>query len=228
MSIVWVVLFIGFVLLLGLGFTHKIIPFQAVRWVLVGYFGILSISYVASFFVPEEQVLSKDLLFTVEQQTDDYFSFYELVKEGKLEETELIEIVEEWSFPYEETELSLMDSHIQIMIERKPETDGEIEVTHYKTKSILDGKIEPSSLIISQEDTTFYFYEEKKPGFANEVTIALYGRDFVISQFVDVEKIDLFGQYRFNDIIWDNLIYIKIPKNVELDEHSQYYLINDE
>jgi hypothetical protein len=149
--------------------------------------------------------------------------------EGKQIEKENIDgvfIKKQWDFPYEGKQLDITQVGQQysipfILVERKEDNDGQIEVIHYYTRTIIENieftdkrgpftiQLEKNQLMISNPNMI-------------DIHVGKFAKEFTISQFTSENGLDLFSDR--NHIDGTNVLYIRVPKNVEVEGEVQFVM----
>ncbi|OEF96613.1 hypothetical protein [Desulfuribacillus alkaliarsenatis] len=201
--------------------------FERVRWLLAGYTVLLLIAIAIFYMLPKDQFIQQDIISGSELASEEYYShnFYEIAKQGKLEESEGIIRNGQWSFDYNDDLLRITDSqgmpaNVWIMAERSEDLEGEIQIYSYTTRTILRGidltedikapnvRIEGNRLII-QEALPYELY------FAN------FKQEYVIGQFLTSSPL-VDTNYNANRAIFGSrMLLVKVPANLEV-EHGEY------
>lgn len=146
--------------------------------------------------------------------------------EGKQIEKENIDgvfIKNRWDFPYEAKQLEVTQVDERhgipfILIERK-EDDGQIEVIQYYTRAIIE------NIELTDEIAPFTIQLEKNQLMISnpnviDMHVGKFAKEFTISQFTSQNGIDLFSDV--NHIHGANVLYIRVPKNVEVEGEVQF------
>lgn len=133
-------------------------------------------------------------------------------------------IKKQWDFPYEGKQLDITQVGQQysspfILVERKEGDDGQIEVIHYYTRTIIE------NIEFTDERGPFTIQLEKDQLMISnpnmiDINVGQFAKEFTISQFTSQNGMDLFSDV--NQIDGTNVLYIRVPKNVEVEGEVQF------
>lgn len=197
---------------------------------LLGVYGVLLLVAVGLFyFLPIEESLNKvvenqEELAQAERAGDLLIN---AASEGKQIEKENIDgvlIKKQWDFPYEGKLLDITQVDEQystafILVERKDVEDEQVEVAQYYTRTILENieltdDIAPFTIELEEERLTISDTN------VIDIDVGKFAKEFTISQFTSRNGIDLFSDE--NRIRGENVLYIRVPKNVEVEGEVQF------
>ncbi|OLS39290.1 hypothetical protein [Bacillus sp. MRMR6] len=193
-----------------------------VRWMLGGYILVLLISTgIAPLLQTTEATYKK--VGKDQDFANEGFQIYEAAIEGEIERVDRKYISETWNFDYDGNQLDI--SHVdgeyisfQTVVERKATNDGKIEAIYYKAGSGMNDmdltevvnpiRMELSGdtlILMNPKITTLTFYQFEQP--------------FTIKQFTG----ESWQGHHTHFIDGQSVLYLRIPKNLELIDKSQLY-----
>jgi hypothetical protein len=199
------------------------------KLVLGVYGALLLVAVVLFYLLPIEGSLNKvvenqEELTKAEQAGNLLMS---AASEGKQIEKENIDgvlIKKQWDFPYEGKQLDIAQVGQQysipfLLVERKDDDDGQIEVIHYYTRTIIE------NIEFTDERGPFTIQLEKDQLMISnpnmiDIHVGKFAKEFTISQFTSQNSMDLFSDV--NQIDGTNVLYIRVPKNVEVEGEVQF------
>lgn len=205
-------------------FGARIMKGVGMTRVFTGYIIVLLIASVFSFFLPEKEsfagryVTNKELM--EQQRLSD--KIYSIIEEGKIAEADGLIEKDSWSFPLEGNVLNInsYNQNSAIFIEKVDGLDGNIEVSHYMTKSYINN-VDVTDRFTSPRvefmDSKLSLY----PAEVVEVKVVQFGNPFPFSQFSGNE-IEFPGYFGMNHGM--EFIYIRIPEGTEIN--GEGHLIN--
>ncbi|WP_026673289.1 hypothetical protein [Alkalihalobacterium bogoriense] len=223
-----VLIFIIMILLYAVKREHQTNPVfftsKRVKWLFTFYVIVLLIGCVASLLIPVQQA-DNLTLYTDEDDMKAEDQFYEKVYSGQIEQIENIQQLQSETFLYQGSDLQLQVQEDQfitevVVVEQKHQNDGLVEVLYYSTRELVGsvGYSEPFQVIQKEDSLTFSFPERI------EFEFAANKQPFPVSQFSGE---DLFA-YSYRHLIGQNVIYIKIPADVQLitgDDFPVHYIV---
>ncbi|MBZ5750787.1 hypothetical protein [Metabacillus rhizolycopersici] len=199
------------------------------KLVLGVYGALLLVAVVLFYLLPIEESLNK----VVENQEELAKAeraghlLINAASEGKQIEKENIDgvlIKKQWDFPYEGKQLEITQVDEQyssafILVERKDVEDNQVEVTQYYTRTIIENieltdDIVPFTIELEEERLTISDTN------MIDIHVGKFAKEFTISQFTSRNGIDLFSDV--NRIGGENVLYIRVPKNVEVEGAVQF------
>lgn len=212
-----------------LSFKRTHVSEQKVKSIFLIYFGVLVLAMAVYIFLPKDyyyfemdgQYYEVDQANLETEYGDDYFSFYEVVAEDKIDEIEDVYIEETWEFDYEDDTLTVRGSDyfpISTFVEEKEVDDDKIEITLYRTKATVEG-IDISDQIklpkLSLKENQLFFTPPERL----EMSFYRLDKEAVITQFTGNPW------YDFNHRISKTgaqMLYIKVPKDLKIEEDNVY------
>ncbi|WP_216772142.1 hypothetical protein, partial [Metabacillus halosaccharovorans] len=134
-----------------------------------------------------------------------------------------VEINHQSTIPYggNQLELSVEETYgpLTILVERKEESDDEIEFIEYHTKTIIENldltdEFDPLSVSI-EEDLL-----RVMNGGGKDIKIGMFDKEFTISQFTSDQGLELFSDSHH---VWgEHVLFLRIPKDVEIIDDFDY------
>ena len=192
-------------------------------WLLAGYFAVLLCSPLVLWLLPPERLhrpVEAAALHKAEAAARDLFP---AAMAGRPQSVDGVKILGEWQFSLAGDSLRITGSHpdrgLSVLVERKDENDGIIEVTHYFTKTIL-GTIDVSAQVrlveVTLTENTLKITEPEQ----YEIEVIRFWQDSMAAQILgDAAR----RQLRFNIIGGNQLLYLRVPQGVQIEE-SKYHL----
>lgn len=210
----------------------RFITQQKLKWLLGGYVMILLASLLVLQVLPEERFSQVDEVNneTLRKAQEASQGFFEMVMAGKPEQVDGIEILRQWDFEFQGKQLSIgTDDYAAVMVfvERKKENDGKIEATHYVTKTILD-KVDVTAGIKSPTLSLKGNRLMKTEPEEYKIEIARFKREFLTEQFLkDSEQQETPAKHYLNHAFGANILYVRIPRDVEVLSKAGVILIDE-
>ncbi|MBT9173585.1 MAG: hypothetical protein DDT21_01986 [Syntrophomonadaceae bacterium] len=192
-------------------------------WLLAGYFAVLLCSPLVLWLLPPD-VLSSPVegaaLRKAEAAARDLFP---AAMAGRPQSVDDVGILGEWQFSLDGDSLRIAGRHpyrgLSVLVERKDENDGIIEATHYFTRTIL-GMIDVSAQVrpveVTLTENTLMITEPEQ----YRIEVIRFWQDSMAAQILgDAAR----RQLRFNVIGGNQLLYLRVPQGVQIEE-SKYHL----
>lgn len=140
------------------------------------------------------------------------------LSKDKLNQMEGVYIKGKWNFTYNKNKLEIASSDSQnsgvwIFVERKDTNDNKVEAVYYTTKTIIDridltDKINSPKLALEGDRLNIIKAEPY------EIKLIKYQKEFTVTQF-SLEK-DMESQEKPSNVMGSRIIYLKIPKDIQL------------
>jgi hypothetical protein len=197
---------------------------RSIRWILLGYIVLLMVSVVVSYTIPQddEKVIGPGT--SIEDAENFVQNFHEAISRGNLSKVEGIFTINDWSFPLHESGLHFKlnqedQSGMRLLIERKADNDGKVEVFHYTTPYIVQG-IDVSEYLVNSpkvelENGVLSITRPER----SQIRLARFHREFTITQFT--------GENIFSDdyygLIGESVLYVKVPEIVQITADEYIY-----
>ncbi|UOE96203.1 hypothetical protein [Alkalihalobacillus sp. LMS39] len=199
---------------------------KKIKWLFSFYVIVLVIGCITAFFIPVKQVNSVET-YTDEENTKATEEFYDNVYSGQIEDIENIQQLQYEQFSYQGSELHMKlqeDEFIDevIVVEQKQTNDELVEVAYYSTRTLAsDAVYSQTPFFVTQEQNTLLFSFPEQV----EIEFAATKQPFTVSQFSGED----WFSYSYRHLIGQNVIYVKIPKDVQLivGEDFPVYYMND-
>lgn len=202
----------------------KFITSSKVYYILGGYVALLLVSVVV-FLVspyPETSLLSEEL--DTGKTPILYGIQYDIIEDKIPIENFSAYKDKEWEFELTGKELMIQSNpndtvELEIIIEKKKEADGRVEVASYNTPTMVENL--DLSQFISSTDVVFQnrnTLEIIDP--YDEINVVKFSKEFIFNQFSkdnDNDE-DRFSDYRTD--LGERLLYIRIPKDVTVDAYD--------
>jgi hypothetical protein len=207
-------------------YTHK----NGIRYAMFAFPIILLISTIVYYLLPTDKfVYGYDPFIDDEKEHVEYSGFQEAVAEGRINELDTIKVRENWNFEYasEQLEISVSeDVYTWVVIERKNENDGLIEVNHFQAKNYVDG-MEMTNIKNNYQVTLEGETLRIIPPKPYEVKISAFKPDFVLTQFQEKGKN---GTTDFMSVDPEGyqVIYLRVPKELELTGATYLQFVGEE
>lgn len=192
------------------------------------YCGILLITTVVYYFMPYEKYKDNKVLDMQEMENEELINvmFHDAVSKGTVSDLPGVSKKKEWSFTFEGDSLmigGLEQFHSRVAVERKMENDQKIEATHFTTKNIIEG-IDFTEYLKSPEislngDNLIIVAPERI-----RIEASAYRKELFLNQFIEDKHKE---RMSIGQIMAQEVIYIRIPNNVELEDSSNVTFIDD-
>lgn len=223
------ILLIGllFLFIIFISYMRKYAHHKKIKWALGSYAVILVIALIAFQLIPDEglndyQYVDKETLERLRYE-DMYNDLYNIAREGRLAETEGVQMNQEWTFEFAGEQLEVVDVDgrgIWVMAERRDTDDNKIQVIEYNARSIMSGidftdKIKPYDLTLQGNKLLVERPEEYR------IEFITFRNDFIVSQFTDDGRNNATNSSR--SFMGPRILMLSIPANLELDT-SRYYI----
>ncbi|WP_078435613.1 hypothetical protein [Metabacillus halosaccharovorans] len=198
------------------------------KWILVVYGAVLLLALISSYFMPVgESLVYKNVSETERDEAERAGAALvkaaydrENIRENTIEG---VEINHQSTIPFEgnQLELSVEETFgpLTILVERKEESDDEIEFIEYHTKTIIENldltdEFDPLSVSI-EEDLL-----RVMNGGGKDIKIGMFDKEFTISQFTSDQGLELFSDSHH---VWgEHVLFLRIPKNVKIIDEFDY------
>ncbi|MFP7300289.1 hypothetical protein [Neobacillus niacini] len=198
---------------------RKVLLGSRLGWMLGGYVAILLICTGVSPLLPNKDVNYKTLNNNQELEKEST-ELYEAAIEGNIDQIDKKFVSKEWSLDYGEKELTIATVNDElistlVLVERKTVNDGKIEAIHYKTRSGVNNmeitELEkPIQIDLNGNTLTIGNPEKVKLKFSQ------YQQAFTLNQFTG-EKTFRRSTHFYGGT---SILYLKIPKDLKLIDHS--------
>jgi hypothetical protein len=195
---------------------NKKIYSHIVPKVFVGYFVVLLFCLVLDIFHPLEKSTFQHIYNNSKELEMERVELLDAAEVGKFNEINPKMLKAEWDAEYDDKQLNLAvqngdNFNVFVVVERKEINDEKIEVKFYKSTSSADSyKINPIGIELSG-DTLFLIKPEPV-----KVNFSQFENPFTINQFTG----DKWFQHDTNFVHGQNVIYLQIPKNLQLVDKS--------
>lgn len=196
---------------------------QWFRLILAGYGAILLVGTVLVFILPMKSNISGKIVQS-ERPEEEYVDLYEVAMLGKLEEEKYALKQKEWSFDYKEDTLELKAEaegqfFSQIVVERTDVSDGNIQAVFYKGRTFINNwdvtaVTKPVVLTLDGNTITLGNPEHVSLEFSD------FGNPFTVAQFTEENWFEKGGNFTSSQ----DLLYLKIPKNLKINNPTQLYI----
>lgn len=206
-----------------------------------GYIVILLIAVVLFFLDPFPAKSTFDKEVDMDKMMRSYAILNDVVYDGKSIDIFDDYIENKWEFEFKENQFSIQqenDSYMYIIIDEKEEDDGIIEVTTYRTPTIVEGiditdQLDPVGVTFSSNTLQIM------PAY-NRFKFVTFEQEFTSKQFSphesELSEGDFWGMdgaegYDMEQSYYDrtvhsgeDLLYIRIPKGIKVNESDELYL----
>jgi hypothetical protein len=195
---------------------NKKIYNHVVPKVFVGYFAVLLICLVLDIFHPLEKGTFQQSYNNSKKLEMERVELLDAAEVGKFNEINPKMLKAEWDAEYDDKQLNLAvqngdDFNVFVVVKRKEINDGKIEAKYYKSSSSLDSyKINQIEIELSG-DTLFLIKPEPV-----KINFSQFENPFTVNQFTG----DRWFQRDTNFVHGQNVIYLQIPKNIQLVDQS--------
>ncbi|WP_158736847.1 hypothetical protein [Alteribacillus sp. YIM 98480] len=193
-------------------------------WLFGGYAAVLLFSSALFFLIAGEDN-GTDEEISAEIAEQEAQKLQAAAREGKDEDINKDYRKKQWTFEYEESQLSIEtpDNSVNgtdILMERKEENDQVIEADYYQTPSSIEGKMaEPArNPSIQQTETALIIRNPEE----DRLEYSAFKEEFPFNQ--GSEKINVFENSSL--VLGSTLIYLRVPKdlNVNMDSYQVQYV----
>jgi len=187
------------------------------------YVSLLFLSMVV-YYVAADKELSFASNITSEELYRESDELFKLLQDGDINQINPNYVRNNWSFPYEQDQISIDQSTSsgngwQIMIKRKEQNDGEIDITYYSGPTTINGYDVSTKLdefVIELNEDVLRIPQSTLADF----NYIIFEKPYVASQFNEKRDwMNIVEQGR-------SVIYLEIPNNLEVLDSS--YLNNIE
>ncbi|MCM3693594.1 hypothetical protein [Neobacillus niacini] len=216
--IILIIIF-SIVRILRSGRMKKILQGSRLRWMLGGYVAILLICTGVSPLLPDKEVTYK-VIKNSQDLDKESTELYEAAIEGNIDKVDNKYINKRWSFGYEEQELTIATENNElintaVIVERKTVNDGKIEALHFKTRSGVNNmeitELEkPIRAELKGNTLTIKNPEKVKLKFSQ------FQHAFTVNQFTGEKPFSRSTHFYGGT----SILYLKIPKDLKLVDHS--------
>ncbi|MBS4201940.1 hypothetical protein KHA93_20245 [Bacillus sp. FJAT-49732] len=143
---------------------------------------------------------------------------------GRIDDIDPSLIREEWKYDYSGKELQIrqVEGYFDgtIIVDRKPENDGSIEVK-YIAASNLDGfditdEMSPLNAEIQNNNLNLSFKSRQR-----EISFTTYKKEFVINQFTGNKNYNMWSSSSFGEARY---VFLKIPKDLKIVEDEDIWV----
>ena len=195
------------------------IPVNYKKYLVIIYCSILLASTVALYFIPKNNLISITETNNQISNIPNKEDFKDLTSQGKLATSDAFTQKGNWSFDYTEKKLRITSrpGNDPLFVERKNIDDGKIEVINYVAYSSFQGinindRIKTFSVNLSKNELMLYDEENY------DIKINQFNSDFIIYQFKKAAPYQINTDYL--PFFAMKIMYIKIPKSLQLDDNS--------
>ncbi|MGM0876246.1 MAG: hypothetical protein ACQEWV_16115 [Bacillota bacterium] len=201
-----------------------------VKWVLSFYGVLLLVALVLFYVLPNERSLNyivdnKPELAKAEKASQQLTMATSEGKQIDKENIDGVKVKKRWDFTYEGKKLEITGYDEQYasgftLVERKDVNDNKIEVTQYHTRTIiqnieLTNEVGPFIIELAEDTLTI--------GDPNDIEfhVGKFDKEFTITQFTEEWSIE--DPFSNEEDIWgENVLYIRVPKDVEVNGEVQF------
>lgn len=188
------------------------------------YFGIIVISLAVFLVIPEKNFME---LGRVDQ--NGYHKaelaarqIYEAAQEGRLDQTEGLQIKGQWSFEFSGDRLQLVNPgaeplNIMIIAERKGSNGGKIEILNYRSTTVLEG-LDFTDTLSSPHEAALSGNQLAIKGIGPKEVKLYRSRDSVINQFRRESEGN--GSRISGNVFGGQVLYMTIPQQVQIDDSA--------
>lgn len=198
---------------------------------LVAYLAILLLTLAWSYMIPEENLFNQAVATAeeIENARWAYQKLHKAAKEGRPDQVEGVQVNGEWSFEYKgkELEIEAPDLGHSIMVERKKVDDGIIEAIGYVTPTIAD-QMNFTNRMGTPELRLKFNKLRIKPAGPYEAKVLKFHRAFPITQFLGDVKEQQRGGDGFISTEGQQMIYLRIPKSLQIDAKVYIQMVGAE
>jgi energy-coupling factor transporter transmembrane protein EcfT len=211
----------------------KKVPFLQklnLKW-MFSIYGVLLLVAIGLFYVlPIERSSNKivdnqDKLVKVEKARQLLTMAASEGKQISKEKIDGVEIKNQWDFTYGEKQLDVTIADEQLgtlftLVERKNVNDDRVEVIQYHTRTIIENldltdEIRPLTLELVEGELLI------RDTNAVDIHLGKFAKEFTISQFTEEKGIE--ASFIDEDHIWaENVLYIRVPKDIEIEGDFQF------
>jgi hypothetical protein len=214
------IIILSFVSIMKSGRMKKNLLGSRLRWMLGGYVAILLICTGVSPLLPDDKEVTYKIINNSQDIEKESTELYDAANEGNIEKIDNKFINKVWSLGYEEQELTITTENDElistaVIVERKTTNDGKIEALHYKTRSGVNNmeitELEnPLRIVLNKNTLTIMNPEKVKLKFSQ------FQQAFTINQFTGEKP------FRHSTRFYGgtSILYLKIPKDLKLVDHS--------
>lgn len=225
-------IFIGLVLLFGsfLKNSGRYLHQRKFKWILAGYFLILLASAVMLPLLPQEGFADQNIVGedTLQQQRKASRQLFNFAQMGMPDSVEGVMVPEKWAFEYGGEILTITtrgNFYNPIIVERKDQNDGLVEVSYYTTRTIMN-RIDVTDLIVPPQITLqqdrLIMEHPKQDAFK----LAGFRREFIIAYLTDKPAAPLLMQPDSSPApMGHQIIYLRIPRDLELTSREYLHFV---
>lgn len=214
-------IFLLFIVIVGCFLTMRVgkkyMTIKVTHWILFIYMGVLVLATLLAPLIVKDSASIEN---AAQGMTDKQFSgFYEKLNTGNLSEIDSKFLIKEMTFKnYNDQQLTIETNTMnepQIFVEKKQNSDATIEVFVYSSGLVVDGldfsnRIKPFQFeLIGNQLLIQQIYQE--------LNVAIVGNSFPVRQFTGQSLFD--HHYSSSG---DSVIYLKVPKDLEMNEDNIY------
>lgn len=216
-------LLLFFLMKSGRGFTIRFINGRKTYILLTIYIVVLLISVGVFFIIPSPEKSISNQVVELDKVLNSNVIVDDVVYGGGSIELYDDYIENKWEFELEADDLSIIDqmneAYMPIIIDEKDEADGMVEVTTYRTPSVVKGMD-----ITDQIDAVGISFSPHKLQVMvayTKLSFVTFEQEFIAKQFSS-DSSDV--AYDEDIYLGDDLLYIRIPKGVQIEENDDLYI----
>jgi hypothetical protein len=203
-----------------------------VKWIVSFYGIILLVSIVLFYSLPSEKssnliVSKKEELANAQRATDQLTLAASEGKQIDKENIEGVKVKKKWDIPFEGNKLEITGIGEQYysgfaLVKRKDVNDHNVEVAQYYTRTIMHNidftsEVKPYSLELVGDTLTISDPNQI------DIQVGKMDKEFTITQFNGERRKDPFDPFADENDVWgENVIYIQVPKDIEVDGSVQF------
>ena len=212
-----------FLFVIFISYMRKYGQHKKIKWIMGCYVIVLLLS-LAVFqminddnFTENHEIIDQEAI-EADNEAPSNSNLYYAAREGRLDQTEGVQVKGQWSFEFTEKQLEVVNVDsigILLMAEIKDTDDGKIQVVEYTTKSIVAG-IDVTNEIKSHQVTLQGNKLLLKKPAENRVELRRFKNDFTVTQFTGDSSMDQQKIYS-SSMMGSRILILSIPKNVQLD-----------
>jgi|GEM_PF-2558403 len=193
-------------------------------WLLTGYFALLICSPVVLWLLPPERLSHPVDATSLRKAEAAAQNLFPVALTGRPQSVNGVRTLE-WQFRLDGESLKVESSRpnpfLNVMVEKTEENDGIIEATYFFTGAIL-GMIDVSAQVrkveVTLTENTLIITEPEH----YKIELIKFSQDFMAAQILGEDAVR--RPFVF-DLIWEQLLYLRIPQGVQLQK-SDYYLLS--
>ncbi|MCW3489050.1 hypothetical protein [Dethiobacter alkaliphilus] len=204
------------------------------KWILAGYGLILVTSLLILPFLPQgslhgEQGVGDE---TIDRARDARDTFYSAVMEGRPEGVEGAYVIEKWSFPLADNNLTITAPQGEwfndlLVVEKTEDLTDRIELTYYVTRTIVNhidvtDSLQPPG--VSLENGRLLLNE-----FNLAIQLSQFQREFIVAQLLGEEKENRWLN-QGGSSVGAEALYLRVPKDTQIEEHrvTNYVILGED